>query len=141
MGKELFIKQLRPYLYLMDEAHEATGYIVVGNEKVCVIDTMNGYNDLHKVVRDITDKPILVVNTHGHPDHIFGNVYFDEVYMNPKDNELAESFVNAPEFIKECKKAGLTMPAFKPIKGGDVIDLGGKTLEVYDLPGHTPGTI
>ncbi|WP_026511728.1 MULTISPECIES: hypothetical protein [unclassified Butyrivibrio] len=55
MGKELFIKQLRPYLYLMDEAHEATGYIVVGNEKVCVIDTMNGYNDLHKVVRDITD--------------------------------------------------------------------------------------
>ncbi len=48
MGKELFIKQLRPYLYLMDEAHEATGYIVVGNEKVCVIDTMNGYNDLHK---------------------------------------------------------------------------------------------
>jgi glyoxylase-like metal-dependent hydrolase (beta-lactamase superfamily II) len=141
MGKELFIKQLRPYLYLMDEAHEATGYIVVGNEKVCVIDTMNGYNDLHKVVRDITDKPIVVVNTHGHPDHIFGNVYFDEVYMNPKDNELAESFINAPEYIKECKKAGLTMPAFKPIKGGDVIDLGGKTLEVYDLPGHTPGGI
>ena len=61
--------------------------------------------------------------------------------MNPKDNELAESFINAPEFIKECKKAGLTMPAFKPIKGGDVIDLGGKTLEVYDLPGHTPGGI
>ena len=61
MGKELFIKQLRPYLYIMDEAHEATGYIVVGNEKVCVIDTMNGYNDLHKVVHDITDKPIVVV--------------------------------------------------------------------------------
>ena len=40
MGKELFIKQLRPYLYLMDEAHEASVYIVVGNEKVCVIDTM-----------------------------------------------------------------------------------------------------
>ena len=57
MEKELFIKQLRPYLYLMDEAHEATGYIVVGDEKVCVIDTMNGYNDLYKVVRGITDKP------------------------------------------------------------------------------------
>ncbi len=25
MDKELYIKQLRPYLYLMDEAHEATG--------------------------------------------------------------------------------------------------------------------
>jgi glyoxylase-like metal-dependent hydrolase (beta-lactamase superfamily II) len=30
---------------------------------------------------------------------------------------------------------------FKEIKGGDVIDLGGKTLEVYDLPGHTAGEI
>ena len=35
MDKELYIKQLKPFLYLMDEAHEATGYIVVGDEKVC----------------------------------------------------------------------------------------------------------
>ena len=55
MEKELFIKQLKPFLYLLDEAHEATGYIVVGDERVCVIDTMNGYNDLHKVVREITE--------------------------------------------------------------------------------------
>lgn len=61
MEKELFINQLRPYLYLMEEAHEATGYIVVGDEKVCVIDTMNGYNDLHKAVREITDKPIIIL--------------------------------------------------------------------------------
>ncbi|SFC50982.1 hypothetical protein [Butyrivibrio sp. YAB3001] len=63
---------------------------------------------------------------------IFDKVYFDEVYMNPKDNELAESFINAPEFIKECKKVGLTMPAFKPIKGGDVEICEGKTEN--DLP-------
>ena len=31
MSKELNIKQLRSYLYIMDEAHEATGYIVVGD--------------------------------------------------------------------------------------------------------------
>ena len=141
MEKELFLKELRPGIYLMDEAHEATGYIVVGNEKACVIDTMNGYNDLHKVVRSITDKPIIVVNTHGHPDHVFGNVFFDEAYMNPKDNALAATFLSDPEFIEACKKENLTMPEFKPIKGGDVIDLGGKTLEVYDLPGHTPGGI
>ena len=33
------------------------------------------------------------------------------------------------------------MPPFKPVKEGDVFDLGGKTLEVYELPGHTPGGI
>ena len=74
MEHELFVKQLRPDIYLMDEGHEATGYIVIGDEKVCVIDTMNGYNNLKDVVRNITDKPIIVINTHGHPDHIFGNI-------------------------------------------------------------------
>ena len=141
MEKELYIKQLKPYLYLMDEAHEATGYIVVGDEKVCVIDTMNGYNDLYKVVRDITDKPIVVVNTHGHPDHIFGNIYFEEAYLNPNDLPMAESFLEHPEFEEFCKGKNCRFKEFKPIKGGDVIDLGGKTLEVYDLPGHTPGGI
>ena len=81
------------------------------------------------------------MNTHGHPDHIFGNVYFDEAYMNPKDFDMALSFFDEPEFVDVCKKEGLSVPPLKPIKDGDVIDLGGKTLEVYDLPGHTPGGI
>ena len=141
MEKPLYIKPLKPHLYLIDEAHEATGYLVIGKDKACVIDTMNGYNDLYKAVREITGKPVMVVNTHGHPDHIFGNVYFEEAYLSPKDMELAVSFTEDPEFIAVCEKEGFSMPPFRPIKGGDVIDLGGKTLEVYDLPGHTPGGI
>ncbi len=140
-GKELFVKQLTPDIYLMDEAHEATGYIVVGKEKVCVIDMMNGYNDLMKTVRSITDKPVIVVNTHGHPDHIYGNIYFEEAYLNPKDLSLAESFYTVPGFIEICKETGRSMLPFKPVKEGDVIDLGGKTLEVYELPRHSPGGI
>ena len=46
--KELFVREVRPGVFLMDEAHEATGYLVVGRDKACVIDTMNGYNDLYK---------------------------------------------------------------------------------------------
>ena len=64
MEKELYIKEVRPGVFLMDEAHEATGYLVVGNDRACVIDTMNGYNDLNKAVRKLTDKPLVVVNTH-----------------------------------------------------------------------------
>lgn len=140
--KELFIKELKPFLYLMDEAHEATGYLVIGEEKACVIDTMVGFNDLKKAVQKITDKPLIVVNTHGHPDHIFGNVFFEEAYMNPLDYELAEAFIqNEPTFIAACEERGVKMPPFRPVKGGDVIDLGGKTLEIYDIPGHTMGGI
>ncbi len=139
MEKELFIKEVRPGVYLMDEAHEATGYLVVGRERACVIDTMNGYNDLYQAVRKITDKPLTVVNTHGHPDHIFGNIYFQEAYMNPRDNDLARQFTEDPEFLAFCRERGRTMPPFREILPGDEISLGGRTLEAYALPGHTPG--
>lgn len=140
--KELFIKELRDGLYLLDEAHAATGYLLIGEEKACVIDTMLGHNNLYEVVRRYTDKPIVVVNTHGHPDHIFGNIYYEKAFMNPKDLELAKGFIEGDEeFVDLCKKEGLSMPPFEDIAEGDVINLGGRTLEVYDIPGHTPGGI
>ena len=141
MGKELYIREMTPGIYLMDEAHESTGYLVVGEEKACVIDTMNGYNDLYRAVRGITDKPLTVINTHGHPDHIFGNVYFDGTYLHPADLPLAHMFSQEPEFVRNCEKDGLKMPPFRDTREGDVFDLGGRHLEVYELPGHTPGGI
>ena len=141
MSKELMIKVIRPGIFLMDEAHEATGYLVIGEQKACVIDTMNGYNDLHQAVRNLTDKPLIVVNTHGHPDHIFGNIYFDEAYLNPEDLPLARSFSESEEFRAFCKEKGRVMPPFRDLHPGDVIDLGGRTLEVFALPGHTPGSV
>ena len=141
MSKELYIKEVEKGIYLLDEAHEATGYLVIGEEKACMIDTMNGYNDLYKAAREITDKPLVVVNTHGHPDHIFGNIFFEEVYMHPEDWGMAESFMNRPDFVEECQKHGLKAPKVHPIQEGDIIELGGRTLEVYEIPGHTMGGI
>lgn len=72
---EITVKQLKSYLYLLDDNNEATGYLLVGDEKACLIDTMVCGEDLYALVRRYTDKPIMVVNTHGHPDHIYGNVF------------------------------------------------------------------
>lgn len=141
MEKELYIKEIRPGVFLMDEAHKATGYLVVGRDRACVIDTMNGYNDLYQAVRALTDKPLTVVNTHGHPDHICGNIYFDEAFISPDDRELARQFADDPAFAAFCRQKGRAMPPFRDIRHGDVIDLGGRTLEVCALPGHTPGGI
>lgn len=141
MQQDIMVKKLKDNLYLFDERREATGYLLIGEEKACVIDTMNGYGNLAEVVRSITDKPIVVVNTHGHPDHIYGNIYFDNAYMNYKDHELADGFIADPEFVKMCQAKNLSMPEFTNIEEGDVIDLGGITLKVYALPGHTAGGI
>jgi len=139
--KKLFISEVLPGIYLMDEAHEATGYLVVGEDRACVIDTMNGYNDLHRAVREITGKPLTVVNTHGHPDHIFGNMFFTEAYMHPADLELARSFAEDPGYLEMLEEHSAVFPPFRDLLPGDVIDLGGRTLEVFALPGHTPGGI
>ncbi len=139
--KELYISEVRPGIWLMDEGHAATGYLEVGEEKACVIDTMNGYNDLYRAVRKITDKPLVTVNTHGHPDHIFGNVYLGEAYLHPADRELARMFTESPEYLKILEEQGAVFPPFRDILPGDVIDLGGRTLEVFGLPGHTAGGI
>ena len=39
-------------------------------------------------MRSLTNLPVLVVNTHGHPDHAGGNGGFDEVYLHPADEPL-----------------------------------------------------
>lgn len=83
----------------------------------------------------------MLVNTHGHPDHIYGNVYFDNAYIHPADYSLAKSFLESEEYISYCKENNLTVPAFSEIHEGDVIDLGGRHLEIYELPGHTKGGI
>lgn len=141
MDKPLKITKLKPFLYLMDEAGEATGYLLIGDDKACVIDTMNGHNDIYKAVREITDKPVIVVNTHWHWDHICGNIFFEKALIHEVDRKIADDFINEPEFIKWLEEKEKVMPPFEDFHGGDIIDLGGKSLEVIELPGHTPGSV
>lgn len=141
MSEGIMITQLNDHIFLMDENHEATGYLVTGRDKALVIDTMIGYENVREAVRKITALPLTVVNTHGHGDHIYGNVYFNEAYINEKDMPVAEEHMQIPQFVSECEKRGLKMPPFRFINDGEVIDLGGLTLDVIEVPCHTPGGI
>ena len=40
--------------------------LVIGTEKALVLDTAYGIGNLKKEIREITDKPLVVVNSHGH---------------------------------------------------------------------------
>lgn len=82
------VYQFRDNLYgLFTENCDGMGdvwmYLIVGPEKAMLIDTAYGLGDLKGLVDNLTGgKPVIVVNTHDHYDHAYGNCRFDKVYCH-----------------------------------------------------------
>lgn len=141
MFERVNVKEITPKVYLLDESGESTGYLIVGSERAALIDTMNGGEDLKALAASITDLPVMVINTHGHCDHIAGNIYFEEAWIHPADFELAKQHMNFEGFVQFCEEKGKKMPPFRFVEDGQEIDLGDLTLQVIWMPGHTQGSI
>ncbi len=112
-------------------------YLLEGSEKALLIDTGYGVGNLRAFVEKLTDKPLLVVNTHYHPDHAAGNGEFEEVYMS-KGAELDAPSVESPGAVP-FNITKLPHPDYKKIwlKEGDQINLGGRVIEVLEAkPAH-----
>ena len=106
-----------------------TLYIVEGEERALLIDAGTNIKDLDKIVAGITSKPVTLVATHVHPDHTGASVnYFKEIYINAAD------MVNVKEMMGDYKGE------IKYLTDGQIIDLGGREIEVIFTPGHTPGS-
>lgn len=124
---DLTVSRLKDGVWVIETTDMTTMYVIEGADRALLIDTGTKCRDLDKVVGQITDKPLDVVITHLHPDHA-GNVgYFDKFYMHPADTVMLDEYHYGGEigFIRE----------------GDSFDLGGTRLDVYDMPGHTPGSV
>ena len=102
-------------------------YLLAGTEKALLIDTGMTLQNARAIAEGLTDKPVELLNTHGDPDHIAGNAAFPRFYMHPAEEPNYRAFGGAGEIV--------------PVREGDVLELGGRALEVIELPGHTPGSI
>jgi len=127
--------------------------LIVGRDRALLFDTGYGFGSLKELVRGITDKPLIVVNSHGHVDHACGNEQFGGAYIHPLDMALCREH-NGPEMrMAELEMAQVPLDfsledylalgtgALLPVAEGHRFELGGLSLEVIHLPGHTAGSI
>ena len=125
-------------------------YVVYDSTNECVIidpgcsnaaeeNELFGFIDSHGL------KPTLIINTHGHIDHILGNVPVKKRYGVPvaahpnveddfNRSKQQAQFFGMP-FNGECE-----LPD-RHLKDGEVIKVGESTLEVICTPGHAEGSI
>jgi len=130
-------------------------YLVEGKKKAMLIDNGLGSADLVSFIKTLSTKPMIVVITHGHPDHAGADYQFPEVYIHPADADAAKAMNNPQARAGSAKMMqGANKPAeneiykgqeydtkLLPVKEGQVFNLGGRKMQIIETQGHTPGGI
>ena len=156
-AEPLTVEQAAPGVYVHHGVHLDinVGYggdicnigFIVGNKGVAVIDSGGSPRvgaQLREAIRKVTDLPILyVINTHVHPDHIFGNAAFKADRPTFIGHEkLAAAMTqrkdaylrNQPGWVGADASGSELIPPALPITETRTIDLGGRSLQLTAYP-------
>lgn len=161
------VEELMENVYRITSEEAVYMELFVGERAALLFDTGYGFGNLRKVVKKITNKPLYIVNSHGHLDHVCGNFQFEEdIYIHANDLGLCQEHCNYAKRKESLEIARNTMDYLTnetynilpldfeeeiylnagcgnlvPMEEGKIFELGGITLEVIALPGHTAGCI
>ena len=144
-------------IYEPHQAEEVISYLIVGHKQAVLFDTGMGIGNIRRVTSRLTSRPVVVLNSHTHNDHVGSNWQFPFVYgmdteftrTNAKGSrEDAQAEITADQICGALPKSfNPKIYATKPwkvshaIHDGFRVNLGGRTLEVISTPGHTPDAI
>ena len=148
------VYEIAPGIFALYEPYQwqqVISYLILGQDMALLFDTGNGIGNIKAVVDQLTDKPVTVLNSHTHFDHIGGNFQFDKVVSvstpfsiansHGLDNDMVKTEVSAQALCKDLPEGVIRAShRIKPftitntVKEGDVIDLGNRKLEVLQVP-------
>ena len=148
---EFICHRLTEHVTQIVDPTEVSCFLVTGSEKALLIDTAVGFRGLADTVRGLTSLPVTVILTHAHGDHAGGAGEFEEVYLHPADAPLrkihglekrmgyAGAMLGPEAGLTEELFVPETDAEFKELFDGQKFSLGGLTLRIIHVPGHTKG--
>jgi glyoxylase-like metal-dependent hydrolase (beta-lactamase superfamily II) len=172
---------VRRGIWMICEPGHVQSFLVEGDERAVLIDTGTGIAPIAPVARGLAARPLSVVLTHNHFDHVGGNGEFDRLAIHEagvaglragRTNEQLRGYIaHTRELLERSRQMraidadGFNMlhpeqimrpfppdfdaeryaiapsEATETLADGQVIDLGGRRLEVIHTPGHSPDGI
>jgi glyoxylase-like metal-dependent hydrolase (beta-lactamase superfamily II) len=146
-------KKLSEHVTSITDITGVHSFLIEGQQTAALIDTGTGAGNLKEYIKGLTKLPVTVILTHGHCDHAGGAALFDEVWLHKADWNLAgrhASMEMKKGYINFCggkKAAEMEERDFMPertkgylnLQDGQLFELGGITLEIICVPGHTQG--
>lgn len=142
------VHRLTDFLYAIGEPNyyqKNYSYLLVGADQALMFDSgANQKEDITQVARRITDKPLSVLPSHLHFDHLGGLHNFSSIYLldTPFTRKFkgADGLYQVPEPVYLGNIDHMTLAPFKVarlVKPDEVIDLGGLKVRLLSVPGHT----
>lgn len=155
------VSQLADNLYGISEPkhfEEVNSFLLVGRNEAILIDTGMGFYDITPIIKEITDLPCRVLNTHSHFDHVGSNSFFNDISMfdhpdnrnaaqNGFDSDFLSQWIQLDQFLVQIPD-DLPSPYFIPpfphakfFKDGNFVGNGDFDLEVIHTPGHSDDSV
>lgn len=124
---------------------QANCYILIKNDKAIIIDPADEGNFILEKLLQEKAKPIALLATHGHFDHIMAvgeiQLSFDiPFYISKEDLFLVDRIEKTTEYFLGYNPAVIKPQNIKFLKEGD-LRLGPFEFKIIKTPGHTPGSV
>jgi glyoxylase-like metal-dependent hydrolase (beta-lactamase superfamily II) len=134
---------------LVFNPYQVNTYIVAGNGGQCAIVDPACYSPdeqaaLKQYVEGKNLRPAWLINTHGHFDHVIGNAFVCHTWPVKTAAHRDDLFL-----MENAYRQGeiFGFPVEQPPKpevlpdGGSIVEFDNVRLNVYHIPGHSPGSI
>lgn len=122
-------------------------YLILGTRSALLFDAGPGVRNIVEIVHRLTALPVQALPSHLHFDHVGGLGAFNDIAL-PDLPDLRQQAVRNRITLRRNQHLGYldgvsppTLVVTSWIRSGSEIELGGRSVRLVSLPGHTPDSV